>query len=210
MKRLIACGLLLCALLLSPPAQAAAAPGSAELDAVLAKLTVSAGGINTLASDFVQEKYLAVFKQALTSKGRFYYQKPDRLRWELQAPIVTGFALDGDKGRRWRGKEEKSETFDIRQDPVMKIVAEQLLAWARPDFPWLLAHYKMSVLGTGPIKLRLDPKFETGGIIDHLLIVFAADGRYVAQVELHDRDGDYTRLRFSHTEVNIPLARELF
>lgn len=210
MKSLLLFLLLFWALLPAPAATAADAAAQGNLDQVLNQLAASAAGIQTLASDFVQEKYLAVFKQALVSKGRFYYQKPDRLRWELLTPLVTGFALDGDQGRRWRGKEGDSEKFDIRQDPVMKVVAEQLLAWARPDFPWLQAHYRMTLLATAPVKLRLDPKFETGGIIDHLIIAFAADGRYVAQVEIHAKDGDYTRLRFSHTEVNVPLAKELF
>jgi len=189
---------------------AAANPAPADLDRVLAGLARSAAGIETLSSDFVQEKYLAVFQDALVSAGRFYYRKPDKLRWELRSPLVSGFALDGNRGRRWRGAEAKSESFDIRQDPVMKVVAEQLLAWARPDFPWLRAHYRIRLEGTAPVRLRLDPSFDTGGLIDHLLIVFAADGSHVQQVELHEKDGDYTRLRFEHTVVNGPLAGDLF
>jgi Outer membrane lipoprotein carrier protein LolA len=189
---------------------AAADPAPADLDRVLAGLARSAAGIETLASDFVQEKYLAVFQDALVSGGRFYYRKPDKLRWELRSPLVSGFALDGNRGRRWRGAGEKGESFDIRQDPVMKVVAEQLLAWARPDFPWLQAHYRMSLEGTAPVRLRLDPSFDTGGMIDHLLIVFAADGSHVQRVELHEKDGDYTRIRFEHTVVNGPLAAGLF
>jgi Outer membrane lipoprotein carrier protein LolA len=199
--------LLLCGLLVARPA--VAAPAS-DLDRVLADLSRSAAGIHTLDSDFVQEKYLAVFKDALVSQGRFCYQKPDRLRWELRSPLVSGFALDGNRGRRWRGEGGKGESFDIRQDPVMKVFAEQLLAWARPDFPWLQAHYRMSLQGTAPVRLRLDPTFDTGGMIDHLLIVFAADGSHVQRVELHETDGDYTRIRFEHTVVNGPLAAGLF
>ena len=199
-----------CALLLLAVPAGAVADQPADLDAVLAGLSRAAAGIRTLSSDFVQEKYLAIFKDALVSKGRFYYQKPDRLRWELQSPLVSGFALNGDRGRRWHGKDGKSESFDIRNDPVMKVVAEQLLAWARPDFPWLRAHYRMSLLGTAPVTLRLEPLFETGGMIDHLLIVFAADGSHVARVEIHDQDGDYTRLNFTHTVVNAQLAPDLF
>lgn len=199
--------LLFCGLLLASPGSAAPA---ADLDRVLAGLASSAAGIKTLTSDFVQEKYLAVFKDALVSRGRFYFQKPDRLRWELKSPLVSGFALDGDRGRRWSGEEGKSRSFDIRQDPVMKVVAEQLLAWARPDFPWLQAHYRMSLLGTAPVSLRLEPTFDTGGLIDHLQIIFAADGSHVQRVELHERDGDYTRIRFEHAVVNAPLAPGLF
>ena len=202
------CWVFLCCLLLPVPSVAAGA--DQDLDQVLAQLARAAEGIESLTSDFVQEKYLAVFQEALRSSGRFYYQKPDRLRWELRSPVVTGFSLNGNSGRRWRGDEAGSESFDIRQDPVMKVVAEQLLAWARPDFAWLQAHYRLRLVATEPVELRLEPRFETGGMIDYLQIVFATDGSHVAQVEIHDRDGDYTRLHFTATRVNLPLDRKLF
>ena len=159
---------------------------------------------------FGKGKYLAVFKDALVSRGRFYYSKPDKLRWELTSPVVAGFALNGASGRRWRDSEKRSESFELDRDPVMKIVAEQLLAWARADFPWLKAHYRIAIAGEKPVRLRLTPLFETGGFLDHLEIRFSADGSHVQQVEVHEKDGDSTRIRFRNTVVNGPLADDLF
>ena len=179
-------------------------------DAMLGRLQKLSAGVRTLSSDFVQEKYLSVFKSALVSHGRFYYSKPDKLRWELTSPVVSGFALNGSSGRRWRGSDKNSEHFQLDRDPVMQIVAEQLLAWARADFPWLKAHYRIEVVGERPARLRLEPLFATGGFLDHLEIRFAADGSHVQQVVVHEKDGDYTRISFTNTVVNGPLAASLF
>ena len=204
LTRIVLGGLAIVALLC--PSARAAEGG----DPILAHLEAVSARVQTLSSDFTQQKYLAVFKEALVSRGRFYYRKPDRLRWELTAPVVSGFALNGQTGRRWQGSERSSRCFELDRDPVMKIVAEQLLAWARADFPWLRAHYRIRVVGSKPVRLRLEPLFATGGFLDHLEIRFAPDGSHVQQVELHEKDGDYTRIRFSDTVVNGPLADGLF
>lgn len=195
--------LLLCAL----PA-AAEGPASPQL---LESLERSAGSVKTLSSDFVQEKHLSMFKNVMTSKGRFYFAKPDQLRWELTAPVCSGFVLKGDKGRRWHERTGRTESFQISQEPVMKLVSEQLFAWARSDFAWLKKEYRITVLQESPVSLRLEPRSAaTAGFLHHLQIGFSADGRYVRSVELHEKDGDFTRIRFVNTSVNRQLPADIF
>ncbi len=200
-----------CALLiwfcLPPLALAESASPDTE---VLEELERLSAGIETLSSDFIQEKYLAVFEEVMLSRGRFYFKQPDSLRWELTEPVATGFVLQGDEGRRWHQRTGSEEHFDIDREPIMKIVAEQLFAWAGADFSWLRQNYRIAVEGRAPVRLRLEPLFETGGFLDHLQIQFAASGRHVQIVELHEADGDFTRLRFENTRINQPLTRELF
>lgn len=179
--------------------------------AVFSSLERTAGAVRTLSSDFVQEKHLRMFKTVMTSKGRFYFSKPDLLRWELTAPVASGFVLKGDKGRRWHERTGRTENFQISQEPVMKLVSEQLFAWAKADFQWLKKEYRISVLGESPVALRLEPRSAaTAGFLHHLLINFSSDGRYVRSVELHEKDGDFTLIRFINTVVNKPLAADLF
>jgi outer membrane lipoprotein-sorting protein len=179
-------------------------------DGVLDRLNELAAGVDTLASDFSQEKYLAVFQDVLPAKGRFYYRKPDNLRWEMTSPVTSGFVLRGDTGRRWQEAGSRGEPFDIAREPVMKIVADQLLAWTRADFEALRRDYRISLAGEAPVRLRLDPKGAAAGFLDYLSITFAPDGRHVQQVEVHEQGGDYTRITFHHTVVNGPLADDLF
>jgi outer membrane lipoprotein-sorting protein len=203
MRPVIACFLLIAFLL--PAGALAASP-----DAVLDRLHGLAAGVETLASDFSQEKYLSVFQDVLPARGRFYYRKPDQLRWEMTAPVTSGFVLDGQTGRRWQDAGSRGERFDIAREPVMKIVADQLLAWTKADFEALRRDYRISLAGEAPVRLRLDPKGAAAGFLDHLSITFAADGRHVQQVEVHEKGGDYTRITFHGTVVNGPLADDLF
>lgn len=184
---------------------------SAEMEEqTLQRLQSLSGRIETLDSDFVQTKYLAVFQDAMVSKGRFYFQQPDALRWELTHPVATGFVLQGNKGRRWHQRTGREERFDISREPVMKIVADQLFAWARADFDWLQKEYRITVEAEEPARLHLAPKFNAAGFLDHLKIVFSAGGAHVQMVEVHEKDGDYTRICFEKTVVNGVLPEDVF
>lgn len=181
----------------------------ADAEAVLARLQRQSAGVERLQADFVQEKHLAMFKSPLLSRGRFHFRRPDALRWEVTNPVRTGFVLQGGKGRRWHERTGKSEAFTVERDPVMRIVAGQLLAWAGTDFERLRRQYRISVLSENPAVLRLVPAAEDR-FLDHLRVSFAPDGRHVQEVELHEKGGDFTRIRFRDAAVNPSLAEGLF
>lgn len=195
------------------PLQAAAAEAAPAgiSPALTARLEQTAGGVKTLASDFVQEKHLKMFKTVVSSRGRFFFRKPDQLRWELTEPVASGFVVKGGKGRRWHERTGRTETFDLAREPVMKLVSDQLFAWARADFGWLQKEFRITVLDETPATLRLEPRAAAAaGFLRHLQITFSADGAYVRTVEVHEKDGDFTRIRFVNTVVNKPLQADLF
>jgi hypothetical protein len=192
-------------------------PASAEedtglaLDRVLTELESSAAGIETLASNFVQEKYLEMFQETLVSSGRFSFAQPDRLRWEMLEPVASGFLLNGTNGKRWHERAGAAVPFDIAREPGMKLIAEQLLAWARVDIVWLVQQYRMTLMSEEPVTLKLVP-LQAGAeqFLDYLQISFDAQRRYVETVEVHEPGGDFTRIRFAETELNQPLDPALF
>jgi len=181
------------------------------LDATISqRITAAAQQVETLHSDFVQEKYLSMFEEKLTSGGQFFYRQPDKLRWELLTPIASGFVLNGASGRRWHQSVPDSEVFQLAQDPAMSLIAQQLFAWAKADIAWLQQHYQISVEQQDPIQLRLQPLAADAGFLSFLLITFSAADSYVTRVEIHEKDGDYTRINFNNTIVNSQIDDNLF
>jgi outer membrane lipoprotein-sorting protein len=182
-----------------------------DISPLLAELKLAASETATLSSRFVQEKHLSIFAERLLSQGRFIYQKPDWLRWELLTPAASGFVLQGEKGERWNGLSREKERFSIETDPIMGMIAQQLLAWARVDIDWLQQRYRMELQTSEPVNLRLYP-LDPGeaGFIDYLQILFADDRRHVAEVLMVEKEGDSTLLRFSDVEINIELSPDAF
>jgi hypothetical protein len=159
----------------------------------------------------VQEKHLSFFSEKLLSQGLFVYQAPDRLRWELLAPIASGFVLRGDEGERWNGMSREREKFSVENDPIMGLIAKQLLAWARVDLDWLQKKYKMTVVNSQPISLRLIPlNAGEAGFIDYLQVRFAGNRRYIDEVLMMEQGGDSTLLRFTDVQLNKALQSKPF
>lgn len=201
---------LLFCLLLTLPARPACA-GSTDLTEVLHTLSDKAASIETISSDFTQEKHLSMFNSVIVSTGRFLYGKPDRLRWEYVAPIVEGFAISGAAGVHWTDSPTNRQQFTLRQDPVMNIVARQLLAWATFDLDRLRQEYDIACDSTAPVILRLTPRSqEARSILQYLLIEFSPSQDTVARVELQEQGDDSTRITFTGTVINQPLDAELF
>lgn len=178
---------------------------------VFARIALAASNVKNLACDFLEEKHLAILKETVFSRGRFYFQKPDRLRWELIEPAPSGFAVYGNRAKRWRGQNGSPESFELQQQPAIKVFADQLFAWVRADFEWLEQGYHITVLEENPVALKLVPISSSARkYLDHLLIFFAADCSHVTTVEIHEADGDYTRIRFVNMVVNGALQKDLF
>jgi len=213
MSRFCQSGYLLLLLLLGLPLLCSANPLADEtrLVQIFERLQTAAAATESLASNFIQEKQLAIFEETLVSKGRFFYRQPDQLRWELLTPVASGFVLNGQKGQRWNSLSRETRSFRIDSDPMMGIVAQQLLAWARVDIEWLLKRYRIKLLAEQPIRLQLVPRDPgEAGFIEKLQILFAVDGSHVVQVEMFETGGDKTLLRFTQVRINQPLTEDTF
>ena len=59
----------------------------ADTAIIFSEIAGSASQVKTLAGDFIQEKHLSMLNNVLTSKGRFFYKREAKLRWELTDPL---------------------------------------------------------------------------------------------------------------------------
>lgn len=201
--------LLLLGCLLGIPAEAYAQ--SPDVDAVLRKIQERVATIETISSSFTQTKHLSMFDGDLVSTGKFLFGKPDRLRWEYLTPMVSGFALDGKKGLSWEGTTGTRKEFSLRSDPIMGVVAKQLLAWASFDLEQLSQQYSIELAGDAPTALKLTPKSNVvRNFLTDLVIEFSQSEDTLKQIELHEKGGDFTRIIFENTVVNGPISAKLF
>ena len=182
-----------------------------EKDRIFSEIATAAAKVTTLKSDFVQERHLDMLEDVLISKGRFYYKKQERLRWELTKPVSSGFAVSGKQAKRWDAKSGRTQTFDVYQVPFIKLFTDQVFAWATADFKHLQKDYKIEVLGEAPVDLKLVPlRSQEKKYLAHFRIAFTADASHVNAVEVHETGGDFTRILFFNTIINPPLPDALF
>lgn len=186
-------------------------PGKGRKTRVIERISKTVSDIRTITGSFFQERRLAMLREPVVSTGRFYCEKPDKLRWELITPEPSGFLVNGSSAKQWKGKEGASDTFDVKKNPVIRLIVEQIFAWTSADIKWIEQRYDITVLKDDPIALRLSPR-EPGEkrYIDHILISFEADMNYVHTVDILEKGDDSTRIVFSNMVINGQLQKGLF
>ena len=182
-----------------------------EKAGIFSRIKQAASTVRTLAGEFTQEKHLEMLENAPVSKGRFFFQNPDRLRWEVYEPAAMGFIVDGDKGKRWKGQSGPRQSFDLKKEPVIRIITDQVFAWARADFERLETGYDITILEENPVTLKLVPlSAAEKKYLDFIRLVFSPEEDYVSAIEIHEAGGDYTRISFIDMAVNMPLQEDTF
>jgi len=182
-----------------------------ENSPVFAKIVSAASVVKRIASNFSQKRHLSMLKDPLVSKGHFYYEKPDKLRWEVSDPVISGFAVNGKNGKRWKNGTSQVQTFKISRVPFVKLFAEQVFAWTNADFKKLQEGYEILVLGENPLTLKLVPISAKGKeYIDDIRIQFADDARYVNKIKICEKGEDFTEISFYETVVNGPIPKNMF
>lgn len=167
--------------------------------------------VHTVTSEFRQERRLAMLKEPVVSTGRFYYEKPEKLRWEFLSPDQSGFFVNGKVAKQWKGKNNPPEAFDLQQSPVIRLIVDQLLAWTKADFAWIEQRYIISVAKEDPIVLKLVPRSsKEKKYIDRILVSFEAETHYTNAVDIVEKSGDSTHIGFSNMIINSSPQKELF
>ncbi len=183
----------------------------ARASEVYARIAHAVADIETISSDFRQEKHSGMMNRMLESRGRFYYGRPDRMRWELTEPVCMGFIVNGREAKRWRGEQGRQETFSIDQVPFIKVFAEQVFAWITADFDELRRGYEIVPLQEDPIVLKLIPlSSQEKAPFEYLKIAFAAEDRHVSLIEIRQNERNFTRIEFFNTTLNGSLKEDLF
>lgn len=200
-------------LLALPVSGAAAEPaaGGDDLFDLLQQLSRNSSAVESLSCDFVQEKHLDILDDALTSTGRFSFQRPDRLRWEIVEPVSSGIVVSGEDGGTWHDRTGESEHFKTRDVPAIRILSQQLFAFATMDFEALEKQFQITLLQKKPAVILLTPHaVDMQDYIQSLQVTIAEGGQHVEMVKMNESDGDYTTIRFSNVVTNTPLGKNLF
>jgi chaperone LolA len=183
-----------------------AIPARADL---IQNLEASAKDVQSLAGSFEQRNKLKLFKQELKSKGRFFFQRPKKIRWEYLDPDPSTLVLDGDRAVL-RAPGAAPQTFDLAKDATMRAIFDQLLTWLSPtsmdqakkDYDIVVKDSTLILTpkATSPvakafsrIELRLDPKT--------LLM---------KSILLTEKNGDEKEITFTKLSKNSALPADAF
>ena len=178
---------------------------------VFSRISLSVKKVQTMSSAFEQERHTAMLKDAMISKGRFFFAKPDKIRWETIDPSPAGFSVNGQEGKRWQGTSEPSEKITLSEAPFLQVLIQQILAWTSADFASLKNRYDLKVISEDPVTIGLVPLLAgERDYVNQVTLIFSPDLAYVTSVKIQEKNGDEIVIRFSNAVINEPIADERF
>lgn len=174
------------------------------------KINQTASALKSMQCDFVQTKHMKLLNDKLVSKGKMYYQKSDKLRWEYLSPYTYTFILNADKVLLKNQK--RNDVIDVNQNKMFKEIARIMMNSVVGNCLTDDKNFKTSLTATSTewiatlLPLRKDMKQMFQKIILH----FNKQKSVVTLVELIEKNGDKTVIELKNTVLNETIDAKMF
>ena len=188
------------------------APIDPALAAILARIEKNMSVIDTLRTEFTEEKKLAAFKNTIILKGRISLRKPGRIVLRVFEPTRYAVVITEKVVRQWDGDTGKVQEMRIDGNPVLRTVLEQMKVWFNGNYSSMVREYDIRVVQESPIVMEFIPRKGgvAGKMIKSVTIGFRGDGRCLESIHILEEGGDSSMMVFSGTELNPVLGKTEF
>ena len=172
-------------------------------------LAKSTGSIQTIQSDFVQVKHLSLLSDKITSKGKFYYRKEDKVRIEYLTPFQ--YLLVMNAGQIMVKDEQKTSKINTRNSKTMQSVNRIMIDCMRGTV-FTNTDFKVTAYENGnDYLLSLVPANDAMKKMFKTIDVYLAKGSLdVSRLTMTELGGDFTDMNFTKTQHNVTLNDALF
>lgn len=218
MKSLLS-GILVCLLIvqLSIPAAGSTQPVNdypgykpvADLAAFQKKFKETSTRIQSLNSDFTQEKYLSALTEKITSYGQLWFKRNNKVRMDYTRPFVYRMVMNGDK--MLVRDNEKENQINVKSNKLFQQVNRIMIDCMQgtvlesADFKSrVFENENFYLLELTPVSKSLKQFFQT-----IVLIVDKKDSS-AKSIELLEPAGDKTLITLQNKIVNGQLPDEIF
>ncbi len=190
------------------------APGlntSQRLEKLIERIKWEQARLKSMQASFVQNKVSALLIKPEEAVGKFWYQAPDKVRWDYEKPNPTTVLVDEEHMLTWYRDLKRAERIDVgkQADRVMQYLS------ASNSLESLQRYFVLKVSfpkdPEEPYRLELTPRFaRVAKRIQSMVIQLDRQLYFPTFVRFVEPDGDSTELRFTEAKLNGPLPAEVF
>ncbi len=173
------------------------------------KLSETANATQTIKSNFVQEKNIAVVSEKIVSKGTFRFKKADKVRMEYVHPYRYLLIINTDKVTI--RDDQKTHSFSSKSNKLFTLVNKIIIdcvqgtALDNKDFtPEIYSDNKSYLLVLTPVKKEMQDYFK------NISVYLDSNDGSVVKIDLLEPSGDNTVITFTEKEINVPVQDSEF
>lgn len=174
------------------------------------RINATASRMSTMTCDFVQTKNLHMLKSKVVSRGKMYYGKPDKLRWEYTSPYHYTFILNGQTVmmKNSRG----SNRVNVQQSKMFKEITRIMMSSVLGTCVSNNKDFNVSLTGRGNNwQAVMTPKRNPMKQMFSTITVYFDMGRsLVSSVKMTERNGDTTLITLKNIRTNTSINAKVF
>jgi outer membrane lipoprotein carrier protein len=171
------------------------------VDEVVQRIRESREKTKDFSADLLQEKKISLLKEKVISKGRIRFKKPDKISIEFFHPETSQMVYDGKTFLLYFKEEKMAERYQVQGNPVV----EKYLLFSKDPFQEKLAQWKIVEDRETFLALEILPKVKDPLFVKTRMWISKKDW-IITGMEMVEKNGDSTTLRYSNMRVNMGLA----
>ncbi len=171
------------------------------VDEVVQRLRESREKTKDFSADLLQEKKISLLKEKVISKGRIRFKKPDKISIEFFHPETSQMVYDGKTFLLYFKEEKMAERYQVQGNPVV----EKYLLFSKDPFQEKLAQWRIVEDRETVLALEILPKVKDPLFVKTRMWISKKDW-IITGMEMVEKNGDTTTLRYSNMRVNMGLA----
>lgn len=184
---------------LSPIACLEAQP--TNVDEVINRIRETREKTKDFSADLLQEKKITLLKEKVVSKGRIRFKMPDKIFIEFFHPEASQMVYDGKTFLLYFKEEKLAERYQVQGNPMV----ERYLLFSKDPFQEKLAQWKIVEDRESFLVLEILPKVRDPLFIKTKMWISKKDWT-LSGMEMVEKNGDTTTLRYSNVKVNSGLS----
>jgi outer membrane lipoprotein-sorting protein len=174
------------------------------------KLESLSARVNTIESDFVQEKNLSILADKIISRGYFCYRKENNIRWEYQQPypyliiISQNKIFIKDDSNQKQYELQNNKMFQEMNRFISGCIQGDILKNEKDYRVGYFENEKSYFVSLVPIAEKMRQ------MLNEVQIWFNRDDLTVTRIVMQESGGDFTRIDFTNKRLNTEIPAERF
>jgi outer membrane lipoprotein-sorting protein len=164
----------------------------------------------TIESEFIQVRSISMLTDKVTSKGRFWFKKPNCIRWEYTSPY--SYLIIMSRKKVFIKDDSSKKQFDTQSNKMFKELGVLMLSFIQGNISATENDYTTTYSESSlHYYLKMIPLIakqkETLSQID---LYFDKTNYSVSNIKLTEPDGDYISIDFVNKTLNKDMSDDVF
>ena len=182
---------------------------TAQTGGVLQQIKSQSQKINSIEADFVQTKNISFIDEQLISNGKFWFSRPDKMRWEYQKPFFYSIVINGDQITVIDDKKESR--FDAASNAMFGQIKQVIMNMVNGRMFDDSDYHATLKEETNFYVVNFETVNEAmKEYITSIDLYFTKTDYLMEKIRMNEASGDNTMIEFSNQKINQPLPDDVF